>query len=99
MRILKTKKRIDFDICLRNIYISTFHYCDCSTGELEHWAEIICWYESDCENCPLGWESRSYEGECEDCGCFFDHDFNVPKWKCMLPNFVKKIYLRRKERE
>lgn len=22
-----------------------------------------------CENCPAGWENRSYEGECNDCGC------------------------------
>lgn len=22
-----------------------------------------------CENCPAGWEDRSYEGECNDCGC------------------------------
>ena len=22
-----------------------------------------------CESCPAGWEDRSYEGECNDCGC------------------------------
>ena len=22
-----------------------------------------------CEKCPAGWEDRSYEGECNDCGC------------------------------
>ena len=22
-----------------------------------------------CETCPAGWEDRSYEGECNDCGC------------------------------
>lgn len=28
-----------------------------------------------CENCPAGWEERSYEGECQDCGCLImGHD-------------------------
>lgn len=28
-----------------------------------------------CENCPAGWEDRSYEGECYDCGCLIlGHD-------------------------
>lgn len=28
-----------------------------------------------CENCPAGWEDRTYEGECNDCGCLImGHD-------------------------
>jgi len=28
-----------------------------------------------CENCPAAWEDRSYEGECNDCGCrIMGHD-------------------------
>lgn len=30
--------------------------------------------KADCEYCPLGWEERSYEGECYDCGCLVDED-------------------------
>ena len=25
---------------------------------------------ADCENCPFSWESRGYEGECYDEGCY-----------------------------
>jgi len=32
------------------------------------WNEFV--LQADCEYCPLGWEERSYEGECYDCGCF-----------------------------
>ncbi len=46
----------------------------------------------DCENCPYSWESISYEGECEACGCYFsDQDFNTPTWVCLLPNMVKQL--------
>ena len=45
----------------------------------------------DCEHCPISWDSFSYEGECEDFGCFFDHEFNVPMRKCMLPQWVKYL--------
>lgn len=43
---------------------------------------------NNCEDCPMGWEDRGYEGECNDCGCLFDHDFRVPLWKCLLPDWV-----------
>jgi len=39
----------------------------------------------------MGWDSFSYEGECEDCGCCFNYEFDVPIWKCALPDWVKKI--------
>lgn len=44
-----------------------------------------------CEDCVMGWDSFSYEGECEDCGCCFNYEFDVPIWKCALPDWVKKI--------
>lgn len=99
MTLLKTKRRIDFDKSIGNIKICSFHYGDCSSGEWKNWTEIKCFYEQNCEDCPLGWEDRSYEGECYDCGCLFDKDFDVPVWKCMLPKFVKKLYLRRMKNE
>lgn len=47
--------------------------------------------ECDCEHCVMGWDDMSYEGECGDCGCCFDYHFNVPKWKCALPRWIKKL--------
>ena len=47
--------------------------------------------ECDCKHCVMGWDDMSYEGECEDCGCCFDYHFNVPKWKCALPRWIKKL--------
>lgn len=54
-------------------------------------------HDCDCENCPMGWDVYSYEGECEDCGCCFDYHFNVPLWKCMLPHWVKELIKRIKK--
>lgn len=52
-------------------------------------------FDPDCEHCIFGWESRSYEGECEDCGCYIDYEFNTPKFFCALPwrikHLIKKI--------
>ena len=45
----------------------------------------------DCENCHFGWDCTSYEGECEDCGCYIDHDFDVSKFYCAIPWRVKKL--------
>ncbi len=52
-------------------------------------------FEPDCENCPMGWDVFSYEGECQDCGCYFNYDFDVPLWKCALPHWIKKIILKK----
>ena len=52
--------------------------------------------ESCCEDCPMGWDDMSYEGECNDCGCYFNYDFNVPRWKCILPRWVKNLIKKRK---
>lgn len=40
---------------------------------MELWRDFVT--VADCENCPLGWEERGYEGECYDNGCLVDEDF------------------------
>ena len=45
----------------------------------------------DCENCIFGWDYTGYEGECYDCGCYIDHDFNVSKFYCAIPWRIKKL--------
>ena len=50
--------------------------------------------EPDCEHCCISWEDSSYEGECNDCGCCFNYEFDVPIWKCMLPYWVKRLIKR-----
>lgn len=40
----------------------------------------------DCENCILGWENCSYEGECDDCGCMLYGDLDAGRLACYLPN-------------
>lgn len=50
----------------------------------------------DCENCPLSWEERSYEGDC-DCGCYIYGDLYGRKAFCYLPNFIKGIIAHHKE--
>lgn len=65
----------------------------CIVSDTKEKHEIV--HDCDCANCLMGWESRGYEGECEDYGCYFDYNFNVPLWKCMLPDWIKKILLKR----
>ena len=67
-----------------------------NSDKWEHYTTINCWYDRDCEHCPMGWEDIGYEGECGDCGCLFNYEFNVPIWKCMLPRWLKKIILNQK---
>jgi hypothetical protein len=47
--------------------------------------------EPDCENCHFGWEYTSYEGECEDCGCCINYEFDTPRIYCALPRRIKKL--------
>ena len=96
MRILKTHKRIEVNKSIGNIKITSMHYSKPieNSKEWENYTNINCWYDCDCENCPMGWEDMSYEGECNDCGCLFDHDFKVPIWKCMLPEWIKKLIVK-----
>lgn len=57
-----------------------------------------CYWESDCENCPFSWEDRSYEGECNDYGCYYDRDseLSAPTIICLLPHWVKEWIKKRK---
>jgi len=46
-----------------------------------------------CDKCPLAWEDRTYEGECNDAGCHGScGDFVTNIW-CFLPKFMGKIKL------
>ena len=93
MRILKIHKNIKVNKSIGNMRI-TSQRCIRPIENSNRWdkyTEISCWYDRDCENCPMGWETRSYEGECDDCGCLFSYDFRVPIWKCMLPRWIKNI--------
>lgn len=98
MKVWKFKKRIEIDKTIGNFHIETFHYGSFENDKPKHWTELNCWYECDCEHCPLSWEDRSYE-ECNDYGCFLakkGHDI-APMLICMLPNWIKKILLKHKQ--
>lgn len=100
MKMLKFKKRIEINKTIGNFHIETFHYGSIKNDKPKDWTELHCWYESDCECCPLSWEDRCYEGECYDCGCYMaDKDADYPKTIliCMLPKWVKKILLKRRK--
>lgn len=47
--------------------------------------------DPDCEHCHFCYEYGSYEGECIDCGCYIDHDFNVSKLYCAIPWKIKML--------
>ena len=98
MRVLKFKKRIEIDKTIGNIHIATFNYGRFDrSGKSKRWTELHCWYEPDCECCPLSWEVRGYE-DC-DCGCYmaeYSEDYPKTKLICMLPKWIKKILLRYK---
>ena len=99
MRIFKFKKRVEIKKNIGNLKLQTFHYGSFDeNGKCKDWTELCLWYDNICENCPCGWENRSYEGECEDCGCYIskDGDFSAPTLVCMLPNWVKGILLKLK---
>lgn len=101
MKVLKFKKRIEIDKAIGNFHIATFHYGSIKNDKPKNWTELHCWYECDCENCPLGWEDRSYEGECMSCGCYMaERGKDYPKTMliCMLPKWIKKILLKRRKR-
>ena len=97
MRVLKFKKRIKIDKTIGNVHIKTFHYR--SYQDDKHWTELHCWYECDCEHCPLSWEDRGPEDG--ECGCYMaEYGEEYPKSLliCMLPRWIKKILLRRVEK-
>lgn len=99
MRILRTSKEIKVNLRLGNIRITTTNYWDPRRKKNPHYTELSIWYDEDCEHCPCGWEDRSYEGECNDCGCYLSKKgYEVaPVWKCMLPNWIKNIVRSRYE--
>lgn len=53
----------------------------------------------ECEECPLSWEERSYEGECGDCGCYLYGDLYSNKPVCGFPMFIKQIILNWKKKK
>lgn len=99
MRLLKIHKDIRINKCIGNVNITSQGYAvpKYDSEGIEHYTVISCWYDKDCEHCPMGWEDMSYEGECNDCGCSFDYNFNVPFWKCMLPKWIKRIIIKIKK--
>lgn len=93
MKVLKFKRHIEIDKTIGNIHIETFK---CGrfdrSGKSKDWTELHCWYEPDCECCPLSWEERGLE-DC-DCGCYmaeYSKDYPKTMLICMLPNWIKKI--------
>lgn len=97
MKVLKFKRDIEIDKTIGNIHIETFHYGSYENGKHKDWTELDCWYECDCECCPLSWEDRGYESECYDCGCYMAEcgkDYPKTLMICMLPNWIKKLLLR-----
>lgn len=98
MRVLKFKRRIKIDKTIGNVHMETFHYRSCQDDK--HWTELHCWYECDCEHCPLSWEVRLYDDV--DCGCYmaeFGEEYPKLLLTCMLPRWVKRILLRRAEKQ
>lgn len=102
MKLFKIHKDIEIDKRFGNVRISTFKYSKPieNSDKWEHYTEVSCWYDNDCENCPCGWAIGSYVGECCDCGCLFDRKggFDVPTWKCMLPKWIKRLFAKHKEK-
>lgn len=98
MKVWKFKRRIEIARKIGNFYIQTFHYCSLKNDKRINWTELHCWYECDCEHCPLSREVRGYEDT--DCGCYmaeYDEDYPRLLVICMLPNWVKRILLRHRK--
>lgn len=75
----------------KNIHIGDLEFFTCRTVYLNGKCKREFDLDPDCENCFFSWECISYEGECEDCGCYIDHDFNVSKFYCAIPWRIKKL--------
>lgn len=99
MKIWKCKKRIEINKAISNFHVETFHYGSHKNDKSKHWTELHCWYECDCEHCPLSWEVRGYDDW--DWGCHMaEHGEDYPKTIliCMLPRWIKKILLKHKRK-
>lgn len=79
--------------------LTSTKYADYSKNKPIHYTEIHLWYDNDCEECPCGWECRSYEGECDDCGCLIskDGDFTAPTIICAMPTWIKRLIMKIKQ--
>lgn len=74
----------------KNIHIGNLEFCSWvvqSHGKRKRKFDLA----PDCENCFFGWDCTSYEGECEDCGCYINYEFDTPKIFCVLPWKIKKL--------
>ena len=52
------------------------------------------YWHRQCENCPFSWESRGYEGECDDWGCYAhtkDSQYFAHKNVCYMPRWIKRL--------
>ena len=91
MKLLKIHKKIEVEKTFGNLHLKTFQYSEPLPEGYERYTILHCWYEPKCEDCPMGWEDISYEGECSDCGCLLSRESNSsPMWKCMLPKSIKR---------
>ena len=54
MKLFKVHKDIEIDKRFGNVRISTFKYLKPieNSDKREHYTEVSCWYDNDCENCP-----------------------------------------------
>ena len=53
MKLWKFKKRLEIDKTIGNFHIETFHFSSFKNDTHKNWTELNCWYECDCEHCPL----------------------------------------------
>lgn len=99
MKVWKFKKDIEIAKTIGNFRIETFRCGSYENGKPKHWTELHCWYGCNCE-CSLAWEDRSYEGECNDWGCYMAKKGRdeAPMLICMLPRWIKKILLKHKQK-
>lgn len=100
MKIFKFNKRVEIKKSIGKIQIRALHYGDWKDEKHIEYSELHIWYDNDCEHCPCGWEDRSYEGECNDCGCYLakkGHE-EATAIMCMLPRWIKNIIVKIKER-
>ena len=74
----------------KNIHIGDLEFCSWVVYSQEKRKRKLD-LDPDCENCYFGWDCTSYEGECEYCGCYIDHDFNLSKFYCAIPWRIKKL--------
>ena len=47
-----------------------------------------------CEDCPFSWESRGYEGECDDWGCMAhkkNSQYMANPIMCYMPRWIKRL--------